>query len=86
MALEKDQGDFIDLDDTSRDHYAELTAMDRSIGSLRSGLRKLSLEKNTIVWFMSDNGGLPKLNPSTTGGLEASGKPLRRRYQSALRD
>ena len=69
MALEKDRGDFIDLDDTSRDHYAELTAMDRSIGSLRSGLRKLSLEKNTIVWFMSDNGGLPKINPSTTGGL-----------------
>ena len=69
MALEKDLNDFKHLDETSRNHYAELKAMDRSIGSLRKGLRKLSLEKNTIVWFMSDNGGLPKIKPSTTGGL-----------------
>ena len=69
MALEKDRDDFAHLDETSSNHYAELKAMDRSIGSLRKGLRKLSLEKNTIVWFMSDNGGLPKINPPTTGGL-----------------
>ena len=69
MALEKDRDDFAHLDETSSNHYAELKAMDRSIGSLRKGLRKLSLEKNTIVWFMSDNGGLPKINPPTTGAL-----------------
>ena len=69
MSLEKDRSRFADLDESSRDHYAELTAMDRSIGTLRTGLRKLSIEKNTILWFMSDNGGLPKINPATTGGL-----------------
>ena len=69
MAFEQDRSEFKDLDDASANHYAELKAMDRSIGSLRKGLRKLSIEKNTIVWFMSDNGGLPKINPTTTGGL-----------------
>jgi arylsulfatase A-like enzyme len=43
--------------------------MDRSIGTLRKGLRNLSIENNTLVWFMSDNGGLPMINPTTTGGL-----------------
>jgi len=69
MSLEKDRSRFNELDEASRDHYAELTAMDRSIGTLRSGLRKLSTENNTLVWFMSDNGGLPKIKPTTTGGL-----------------
>ena len=69
MSLEKDRSRFTELDEASRDHYAELTAMDRSIGTLRSGLRKLSTENNTLVWFMSDNGGLPKIKPTTTGGL-----------------
>jgi len=69
MAQENDRLDFIKLDESSRDHHAELKAMDRSIGSFRKGLRKLSIENNTIVWFMSDNGGLSNINPSTTGGL-----------------
>ena len=69
IALEKDREAFVKLDENSRNHYAELKAMDRSIGSLRRGLRELSIEKNTLVWFMSDNGGLPKINPSSTGGL-----------------
>ncbi len=69
VSLEKDRSHFADLDVSSRDHYAELKAMDRSIGTLRKGLRNLSIEKNTLLWFMSDNGGLPKIKPSTTGGL-----------------
>lgn len=38
-------------------YYGELVAMDRSMGTLRSGLRKLGIAENTIVWFCSDNGG-----------------------------
>ena len=45
MAFEQDRSEFKDLDDASANHYAELKAMDRSIGSLRKGLRKLSIEK-----------------------------------------
>ena len=69
VSLEKDRSHFADLDVSSRDHYAELRAMDRSIGTLRKGLRNLSIEKNTLLWFMSDNGGLPRIKPTTTGGL-----------------
>lgn len=68
-ALAKDVSEFKDLDKNSQSHYAELRAMDRSVGTLRKGLRKLKIEKETLVWFTSDNGGLSKIKPSTTGGL-----------------
>ena len=69
MALEKDLQEFDQLEGNSRAHYAELRAMDRSIGTLRAGLRKMNVDKDTLVWFTSDNGGSPKINPTTTGGL-----------------
>lgn len=69
LAQPSDSKPFDALDRDSQEHYGELVAMDRSIGTLRSGLRELDIEKNTLVWFCSDNGGLPKINPSTVGGL-----------------
>ena len=57
------------LDRTSQNHHGELVALDRSIGSLRRGLRKLGIAENTLVWFCSDNGGLKDITPSTTGNL-----------------
>lgn len=69
MALDRDQGLFPDLDDKSRDHYAELAAMDRSIGTLRKGLREIGIAEDTMVWFCSDNGGLKGFKPDTVGGL-----------------
>ena len=38
-------------------YYGELIGVDRSIGTLRAGLRKLGLADNTMLWFSSDNGG-----------------------------
>lgn len=38
-------------------YYGELVAMDRSLGTLRAGLRQLGIADNTLVWFNSDNGG-----------------------------
>ena len=69
MAGEADQKPFTALTEKAREHYGELVAMDRSIGTLRKGLRDLEIEKDTLVWFTSDNGGLPGFKPSTTGGL-----------------
>ena len=43
--------------------------MDQSIGNLRMGLRSMKLEENTLVWFNSDNGGLPNFGAETVGGL-----------------
>jgi arylsulfatase A-like enzyme len=69
VAADDDKTDFEDLNANSQEHYGELVAMDRSIGALRQGLRKLGIEENTLFWFCSDNGGLPKIKPETVGGL-----------------
>ncbi len=69
LASEEDRSSFLKLDKNSSHHYGELVAMDRSIGTLRAGLRDLKIEDDTLVWFNSDNGGLPKLKPDTVGGL-----------------
>ena len=39
-----------------RERYAEITAMDRSIGTLRDFLNSSGLRENTVVWYTSDNG------------------------------
>lgn len=70
QALEKDLAHFKELDASSQAHYAELVAMDRSIGTLRKGLRDMGVAENTLIWFNSDNGGLNKLTPPSTGGLK----------------
>ena len=69
MANDEDRDAFTRLPDRDQHHYGELKAMDRSIGTLRRGLRKLSIAENTLVWFCSDNGGLKPFGPATVGGL-----------------
>jgi arylsulfatase A-like enzyme len=71
-ASNKDNAPFRELDENSKHHYGELVAMDRSIGTLRAGLRELGIEKQTLVWYCSDNGGLPRIEPPTTGGLRGN--------------
>ena len=39
-----------------RERYAEITAMDRSIGTLRTWLTNNHLRDNTLVWYCGDNG------------------------------
>ena len=63
-------GNAPNLDAASRHHHGELVAMDRSIGTLMRGLGELEIDKNTLVWFTSDNGGLPRIEPSTVGKLK----------------
>ncbi|MCF7958890.1 MAG: DUF1080 domain-containing protein, partial [Phycisphaerae bacterium] len=49
-------------------YYGELIAVDRSMGTLRAGLRKLGIAENTMLWFSSDNGGyVGNKNPSEHG-------------------
>ncbi len=42
-----------------RTYAAMVTAMDDGIGRLRAKLKALNLDSNTIVYFVSDNGGSP---------------------------
>ena len=90
-ALKSDAEPFAKLDGPSRDHHAELAAMDRSIGALRQGLRELNIARNTLLWFKSDNGGLPDIGygpeypavrPDTTGPLRGFKKDF---YEGGLR-
>lgn len=82
MALPSDAAKFADLDERSREHYGELTAMDRSIGQLRAALDELEIADNTLIWFCSDNGGLGRITPGTVGGLRGLKGTL---YEGGLR-
>ncbi len=42
-----------------RERYAEITAMDRAIGRLRSHLAKGGLRENTLLFYCGDNGTSP---------------------------
>lgn len=44
------------LGDILRERYAEITAMDRSIGTLRSFLAQKKLRDDTLLWYCGDNG------------------------------
>jgi arylsulfatase A-like enzyme len=69
LASQEDRKDFSGLSLSEQNHYGELIAMDRSIGWLRSELRKLGVAENTLIWFCSDNGGLERFGPATVKGL-----------------
>jgi arylsulfatase A-like enzyme len=65
-ALEADRAPYADLPNNLQQFYGEITAMDRAFGRIRDTLRDLGLRKNTVLWYCSDNGALPKLG--STGG------------------
>lgn len=82
IASEADKAAFGSLDSKSQNHYGELVAMDRAIGTLRAGLRKLALADNTLLWFCSDNGGLPEVKPTTVGEFRGFKNAI---YEGGLR-
>ncbi len=69
-AEEKAKTGFEALKAAEQEHYGELVSMDKSIGTLRKGLRDMNISDNTLVWFNSDNGGLKAFGPATVGGLK----------------
>ena len=44
------------LGEVLRERYAEITAMDRAIGTLRQYLKREGLRENTLLWYCGDNG------------------------------
>ena len=59
--------------------YGEITGMDRAFGKLRNELKALGIHENTILWYCSDNGGLPEVG--STGGRGNKGSI----YEGGLR-
>jgi arylsulfatase A-like enzyme len=61
---------FGDIDDPKRKIYAAMvSAMDDGVGTLLNALKRKGIEENTIVIFLSDNGGPEKDNASDNGPL-----------------
>ena len=54
--------------------YGMIVELDNAIGSIRQKLRDLNIEKDTLVWFVSDNGGVHTVDPHASGSLRG-GKP-----------
>lgn len=44
-------------DTTKRVYYAMITALDRAVGRIRAQLKQQGIDKETIIFFISDNGG-----------------------------
>ncbi len=59
-------------------YFAEITVLDQAFGRLRNELRRLGIEKNTILWYCSDNGGL---RTQSSGGRGKKGSI----YEGGLR-
>lgn len=66
QALEADRALYEGLPEKQQHFYGEITAMDRAFGRLRAELRNLDVRENTLLWYCSDNGALPKVG--STGG------------------
>ena len=59
-------------DEKHRTYAAMLSAMDDGVGSVLSKLSGLGLEKDTLVFFISDNGGPEPMNTSNNGSLRGT--------------
>jgi len=79
QAIERDRKIYEDQPRRVQNFYGEITGMDRAFGKLRKALRDLGIHKNTILWYCSDNGGLPNLG--ATGGRGNKGQI----YEGGLR-
>jgi len=58
-------------DKDRRTHAAMLAAMDDGIGAVLDKLRKEQLEANTLIFFISDNGGPTRVNTSSNDPLRS---------------
>lgn len=57
-ATEDDKARFASIENTKRRSYAAMIwAMDRAIGKLVASLKETGRFENTLIWFLSDNGG-----------------------------
>jgi len=78
-AIEEDRAVYAEKEKKLQHFYGEITGMDRAFGKLRKELRTLGIHENTLLWYCSDNGGLPKVG--ATGGRGNKGNI----YEGGLR-
>ncbi|WP_299546863.1 sulfatase-like hydrolase/transferase [Seonamhaeicola sp.] len=72
---------YSDYSEGEQHYYGCITAMDEQIGRLRNKLKELGVDKNTMIWFCSDNGPEGRELKGTTRGLAG---PFRGRKRDLL--
>jgi arylsulfatase A-like enzyme len=80
IAIDQDRDLYKDQEERLQQYYGEITGMDRAFGKLRQELKILGINKKTILWFCSDNGGQHD-SYSHTGGRGFKGQI----YEGGLR-
>lgn len=72
-ATQKRLDQFASIKDDKRRHYAAMmSAMDDAVGRVLEKLSSAGLEKNTLIFFVSDNGGPQANNASDNGPLRGN--------------
>lgn len=66
-AASEDSALYADESKDMREFLGEITGMDRAFGKLRESLDEMGVRENTLLWYTSDNGALPKVG--STGGF-----------------
>jgi len=69
QAAEKFKKLYPDLPENEQNLWGEISGLDAAVGKLRQELRRLNIAVNTLLWFVSDNGGI-----SETSGIEKKGR------------
>lgn len=57
-------------DENKRVYYAMISALDDAIGEIHQAIKNMGLEENTIIYFLSDNGGATYLDATDNGPLK----------------
>ncbi|MBS2211310.1 sulfatase-like hydrolase/transferase [Carboxylicivirga mesophila] len=69
QATDADLALFPSLTDKRKIYAAMVNAVDRGVGKVLDKLQELNIEENTIIFFLSDNGGPESKNASDNGIL-----------------
>ncbi len=75
-----DRARYSNSTDDQQHYFAAVTALDEQVGRLRKTLKTLGVEKNTMVWFCSDNG--PEGNPGPQKRSQGTAAIFRGRKRS----
>lgn len=60
---------YAQLPEKEQDLWGEISGLDAAVGKLRAALRDMKIADNTLLWFVSDNGGITKVS-----GIERKGR------------
>ncbi len=67
IAAEEFKALYKGLPENKQNYWGEVSGVDAAVGKLRTELKTLGVADNTVVWFMSDNGGITPESQDPSG-------------------